>query len=76
MRPLPWDRRGPERATDRPPATAASLRRKCARDVLETVHEGRLSKGMPAWKDVLTDEVINDVYAYLITVQTPAGSTN
>ena len=41
-----------------------------------TVHEGRLSKGMPAWKDVLTDEVINDVYAYLITVQTPAGSTN
>ena len=41
-----------------------------------TVHEGRLAKGMPAWKDVLTDEVINDVYAYLITVQTPAGSTN
>jgi ABC-type amino acid transport substrate-binding protein/cytochrome c5 len=41
-----------------------------------TTHEGRPSKGMPAWKEVLTDEVLNNVYAYLITVQTPAGSTN
>jgi polar amino acid transport system substrate-binding protein len=41
-----------------------------------TVHEGRPSKGMPAWKEVLTDDVLNDIYAYLITIQTPAGSTN
>jgi polar amino acid transport system substrate-binding protein len=41
-----------------------------------TVHEGRLSKGMPAWKDVLTDEDINNIYAYLLTIQSPAGSTN
>jgi polar amino acid transport system substrate-binding protein len=41
-----------------------------------TVHEGRPSKGMPAWKDVFTDEEFNDIYAYLITVQAPAGSTN
>jgi polar amino acid transport system substrate-binding protein len=41
-----------------------------------TVHEGRLSKGMPAWKEVLTDDVIDTIYVYLMTVQTPAGSTN
>lgn len=41
-----------------------------------TVHEGRLSKGMPAWKEVFTDEDFNNIYAYLITVQTPAGSAN
>jgi polar amino acid transport system substrate-binding protein len=41
-----------------------------------TVHEGRPSKGMPAWKEVLTDDVLNDIYAYLITIQTPASSTN
>lgn len=41
-----------------------------------TVHEGRLSKGMPAWKEVLTEEVLNNIYAYLITVQTTAGSTD
>jgi mono/diheme cytochrome c family protein len=41
-----------------------------------TVHEGRLSKGMPAWKEVLTDEVLDNIYAYLMTVQTPAGSAN
>jgi ABC-type amino acid transport substrate-binding protein/mono/diheme cytochrome c family protein len=40
------------------------------------VHDGRPSKGMPAWKEVLTDDVLNDIYAYLITIQTPAGSTN
>jgi ABC-type amino acid transport substrate-binding protein/cytochrome c5 len=37
-----------------------------------TVHEGRPSKGMPAWKEVFTDEDLNNVYAYLLTVQTPA----
>jgi polar amino acid transport system substrate-binding protein len=41
-----------------------------------TVHEGRPSKGMPAWKEVLADDVLNDIYAYLITIQTPAGSAN
>jgi polar amino acid transport system substrate-binding protein len=41
-----------------------------------TVHEGRPSKGMPAWKEVLTDDVLNEIYAYLITIQTPASSTN
>jgi polar amino acid transport system substrate-binding protein len=41
-----------------------------------TVHEGRPSKGMPAWKDGFTDEDFNNLYAYLITVQTPAGSAN
>ncbi|SIO63118.1 ABC-type amino acid transport substrate-binding protein [Bradyrhizobium erythrophlei] len=41
-----------------------------------TVHEGRLSKGMPAWKEVLTDYVLNDIYAYLLTLQTSAGSTD
>jgi polar amino acid transport system substrate-binding protein len=41
-----------------------------------TVHEGRLSKGMPAWKEVFTDEDFNNIYAYLITVQTPVGSAN
>jgi mono/diheme cytochrome c family protein len=37
-----------------------------------TVHEGRPSKGMPAWKEVFTDEDLNNVYAYLLTVQSPA----
>jgi polar amino acid transport system substrate-binding protein len=41
-----------------------------------TVHEGRLSKGMPAWKEVLTDDALNDIYAYLLTLQTSAGTTN
>lgn len=41
-----------------------------------TVHEGRLSKGMPAWKEVLADEVLNNIYAYLVTLQTSAGSTD
>jgi polar amino acid transport system substrate-binding protein len=41
-----------------------------------TVHEGRLSKGMPAWKEVLSDDALNDIYAYLLTLQTSAGSTN
>jgi polar amino acid transport system substrate-binding protein len=40
VRPLPRDRRGAERAADRPPAVAASLRRKCARDVLDNRPRG------------------------------------
>lgn len=35
-----------------------------------TVHEGRPAKGMPAWKEVYTDEQLNNVYAFLLTVQT------
>ena len=38
-----------------------------------TVHEGRPSKGMPPWKEVFTDEQLNNVYAYLLTVQAPAN---
>lgn len=30
-----------------------------------TVKEGRLPKGMPAWKAILTDEQIENLYAYL-----------
>jgi polar amino acid transport system substrate-binding protein len=41
-----------------------------------TVHEGRLSKGMPAWKELLTDDALNNVYTYLLTLQTSAGSTD
>lgn len=36
------------------------------------VREGRPSKGMPAWKEVFTDEQLENMYAYLMTVQTPA----
>lgn len=35
----------------------------------KTVHEGRPSKGMPAWKDVFSDDQLKDVYVYLQTVQ-------
>ncbi len=38
----------------------------------KTVHEGRPAKGMPSWKDVFDDNQLNDVYAYLMTVQSPA----
>lgn len=41
-----------------------------------TVHEGRPAKGMPAWKEVFTDEQIESIYAFLLTVQAPADSTN
>ncbi|WP_316230915.1 c-type cytochrome [Bradyrhizobium sp. SZCCHNR1051] len=34
-----------------------------------TVHEGRPSKGMPAWKEVFTDEQFESIYAFLRTVQ-------
>ncbi len=41
-----------------------------------TVHEGRPAKGMPAWKDVFTDEQLENVYAYLMSIQTPTDSAN
>ena len=36
-----------------------------------TVHEGRPAKGMPAWKEVFTEDQFENIYAYLLTVQTP-----
>ncbi|SFO58837.1 ABC-type amino acid transport substrate-binding protein [Bradyrhizobium sp. Ghvi] len=35
----------------------------------KTVHEGRPSKGMPAWKEVFTDEQFDSIYSFLLTVQ-------
>jgi len=34
-----------------------------------TVHEGRPSKGMPAWKEVFTDDQFESIYTFLLTVQ-------
>ncbi|MBX3525854.1 MAG: transporter substrate-binding domain-containing protein [Rhodoblastus sp.] len=36
----------------------------------KTVHDGRPSKGMPAWKEVFTDQQLASVLAYLKTRQT------
>lgn len=38
----------------------------------KTVHEGRPAKGMPAWNEVFKDNQLNNVYAYLMTIQSPA----
>ena len=38
-----------------------------------TVHEGRPAKGMPPWKEVFDDTQLDNVYAYLMTVQNPAN---
>lgn len=38
----------------------------------KTVHEGRPAKGMPSWKDVFDDGQLENVYAYLLTVQNPS----
>ncbi|HMN71040.1 MAG TPA: transporter substrate-binding domain-containing protein [Rhodoblastus sp.] len=35
----------------------------------KTVHDGRPSKGMPAWKEVFTDEQLGSVLEYLKTLQ-------
>lgn len=34
-----------------------------------TVTNGRLDKGMPVWKGVLSDDVLRKIYAFLETVQ-------
>jgi len=34
-----------------------------------TVTNGRLEKGMPVWKGVLSDDVLTKIYAFLETVQ-------
>jgi mono/diheme cytochrome c family protein len=40
----------------------------------KTVHEGRPSKGMPAWKDVFSDDELRNVYVFLQTLQTGSGN--
>ena len=35
-----------------------------------TVNNGRVDKGMPVWKGVLSEEVLWQIYTYLQTVQT------
>jgi polar amino acid transport system substrate-binding protein len=35
----------------------------------KTVHEGRPAKGMPAWKDVFSDDELRNVYVFLQTLQ-------
>ena len=39
-----------------------------------TVHEGRPSKGMPAWKEVFTDDQFESIYTFLLTVQSPEAT--
>jgi mono/diheme cytochrome c family protein len=34
-----------------------------------TVHNGRMEKGMPVWKGVLSDDVLWRIYTFLETVQ-------
>ena len=41
-----------------------------------TVHEGRPAKGMPAWKEVFTDDQFESIYAFLLTVQSRADPAN
>ena len=36
----------------------------------KTVHEGRQTKGMPAWKEVFTDEQLTQIYAFIASLQT------
>jgi polar amino acid transport system substrate-binding protein len=42
----------------------------------KTVHDGRPSKGMPAWKEVFGDDELRNVLVYLQTVQEAADSSN
>jgi len=42
----------------------------------KTVHDGRPSKGMPAWKEVFGDDELGNVFVYLKTVQEAADSSN
>ncbi|MDF0577953.1 c-type cytochrome [Bradyrhizobium yuanmingense] len=36
---------------------------------LTTVQEGRPNKGMPAWKEVYTEDQLSSIYSFLLTVQ-------
>ncbi|UWU77373.1 transporter substrate-binding domain-containing protein [Bradyrhizobium huanghuaihaiense] len=38
-----------------------------------TVHEGRPTKGMPAWKEVYTDDQFDSIYSFLLTVQSESN---
>nr|WP_027526346.1 transporter substrate-binding domain-containing protein [Bradyrhizobium sp. Ec3.3] len=38
-----------------------------------TVHEGRPAKGMPAWKEVFTDDQFDNIYSFLLTVQSESN---
>jgi len=40
----------------------------------KTVHEGRPSKGMPAWKDVFSDDELRNVYVFLQALQNGSGN--
>ena len=42
----------------------------------KTVHDGRPSKGMPAWKEVYGDDELRNVFVYLQTVQEAANGSN
>jgi len=39
----------------------------------QTVHDGRPTKGMPAWKDVFDDRQLESVYSFLMAVQATAN---
>jgi mono/diheme cytochrome c family protein len=41
------------------------------RVIYETVSNGRLDRGMPVWKTVLSDDVLWQIFTFLETVQTP-----
>lgn len=48
------------------PSLLKSLQQAVTRDVfVQTVRDGRLEKGMPAWKDLLTPAQIDQLYAYV-----------
>lgn len=38
-----------------------------------TVHEGRPTKGMPAWKEVFTDDQFDHIFSFLLTVQSESN---
>ncbi|OPY95909.1 cytochrome C [Bradyrhizobium sacchari] len=38
-----------------------------------TVHEGRPTKGMPAWKEVFTDDQFDNIFSFLLTVQSESN---
>jgi mono/diheme cytochrome c family protein len=52
--------------SDIAPNLRESLRTHITHDLfIETVTNGRLDKGMPAWKELLTKDKMEEVYAYL-----------
>ena len=56
------------------------LKKRYAEDMEATywkaVHDGRPSKGMPAWKEVYGDDELRNVLVYLQTVQEAADGSN